>query len=193
MSPQEALAFEHFAKNFLCDSALVFGSFFLSYLITSTIVFNAAHGNAAAWENLRNKLIALLTPECVGRCIKINKVVLRPTITAADRSQLFNFVMHLEKIDRIMKRLGILRCRSRFFILAVIFAVVFGLLFSCPILFNDEPFSKKIPYFTTLIPILFSGAGYFSISHYHASAWSEIQDVTGKCTASLEQEEITSL
>ncbi len=167
------------------DVLLIFGSFIAAYLVASTVVLNAAHGNRAGWETARQQLRGVVPAANVLGCKVLQIAAIQSTIQPDARKNLEEFVHSLDRIDSIERRLGVLRKRGRFIGLAIIFAVILGTVISGPVLFGQAPLTDTIRGLPTMIPLGFTAIAYYLIAHTHASTWSTLQNQLSAIEAQL--------
>jgi hypothetical protein len=165
-----------FLLELLSVAALVFASFFGAYLAASYVVLSSPHGTEAAWETMKERLYISLSRSHVQISTSPALAIIRGTIEEDSQRHLHDFLVWINEISRIERRLCILRMRLRFAAVSAVVAVVSGVILAGPVLFGLPPLADKIRFFSTLVPAACAVGFYFVFNQRHAVTWAEINN-----------------
>jgi hypothetical protein len=172
-----------FLVEFGINTAILFCPFTAVLLAASAQVLGSNHGHTAAWKQLRQEIFAIVPGNRVWTCNTSGVVAIAATLSRDERLRLQELMDSIRRIERVERRLEILRRRYRCLALVMILSVILGTILSAPILFGLQALvdTKSI----TLISAICSAFGVWSISYHHAAAWSLTRDRASRSSVEL--------
>jgi len=169
-----------FLREFGRDVGILFLVSLVVHGVAMAQMFSAAHGNAAAWEPLRAKLLAIISSAHVLVCSNDKITVIQPSLLVSERDQLSDWVRILRQVEQIQTRLAKLR---RPYVPLLWFApsVAVSAILTSPILYGSPPF-LEVTANVALMVALFQAPLYFLVTQRHAAIWSAVHDMAARST-----------